>query len=252
VLGITRTERRWQWAAYGKHPSAKDYLRLGQYFPMGRSFSDWVEAGYQGLGNRSNPVAHFYSWRFWTKEARRENVVCGLVKDSADSLGRPYPLLLIGSGPLKGWDACWDLVPLALESVWSQMEYLSTMPLNDVKRLENVIESIRPPVADWAILERRRADLSGLEPAILADLEAKAASLFEKAECFAPIEQQPAIDHFALIARCHSAVKARTESVPSAVFMGGTIDTSCVALYKRPLLSSDFVHLWSLGRGVHA
>lgn len=252
MLGVTKAERRWQWAAYGKHPSARDYLRLGQYFPMGRSFADWVEAGYQGLGIAANPSARFSSWRFWTREARRDNVVCGLVKDSSDSLGRPYPLLFIGSGPLKGWDTCWDLVPLALENVWGQMEYLSTMPLADVRKLENEIENIRPPTADWSVLQKKREDLSEPDPRVLADLEARAMSLLDKPECFAAVDQHPTLDQFALIARCHSVVKARTDTVPNAVFMGGTIDTSCVALYKRPLLSSDFAHLWSLGKGAHA
>ena len=47
MLEGLRSERRWQWAAYGKHPAARDYFKVGQGFPLVDSFSGWVENGYQ-------------------------------------------------------------------------------------------------------------------------------------------------------------------------------------------------------------
>ena len=44
----------WQWGAYGKHPVAKDYFKLGKEFPLGKGFSDWVEKGYQIITSRKD------------------------------------------------------------------------------------------------------------------------------------------------------------------------------------------------------
>jgi type VI secretion system protein VasJ len=246
MLERLRSERRWQWAAYGKHPAAKDYFTIGREFPLLSSFSGWIENGYQVLASKTNPVPARRSWRFWTREARRENIVCGVVRDSNDSLGRPYPLLIIGTGPLKNWVSQWDLVPLACESVWGLMEYLCAKAFADLRELEEDVQNIIPPAVEWLELARKRESFEDLGPLQLGELEGDASGLSERMDCFIPIAQHPPRFHFELIGLYHSFVRARIEAAPSAVFMGGTAEKSYVAFFRRPLAPSDFIRLWSI------
>lgn len=55
----------WKWAAYGKHPAAKDFFKLGQFGPLVQDFSRWVEKGYQLFAARKKFSQN--SWRFWTR-----------------------------------------------------------------------------------------------------------------------------------------------------------------------------------------
>ncbi len=246
MLEKIRSERRWQWAAYGKHPAAKDCFKLGQDFPLMSSFSGWIENGYQVLASKNNLTEARRSWRFWTKEARRENIVCGVVRDSNDSLGRPYPLLIMGTGPLKDWGSQWDLVPLACESVWGRMEYLSEKTFADLRELEEQILDITPPAVEWLELARKRESFGELGPLQLRELEGSTSGLSGRTDFFIHIAQVPSRDNPELIGLYHSFVRARVEAAPSAVFIGGTVEKPYVGVFRRPLAPSDFIHLWSV------
>ncbi|MEW5801056.1 MAG: hypothetical protein AB1847_03020 [bacterium] len=198
----------WQWAAQGKHPVVNDYIRLGRDFSLVSVFADWVRNGYglvscrgipspSGLtgccgqphkperesekaterkGERatereaatSSPASCVHSFRFWTRGSAKDMLVCGLVRDSSDRLGRPYPLLIMGTGPLPGWEERWDLVSLACERSWSQMEHLAASaggqgtPVADRRHLEDGILAIKPPRSQWSCLSQEKEACSGL------------------------------------------------------------------------------------------
>lgn len=253
MLGLMKPERHWQWAAYGKHPFARDYFKVGQSFPLVNIFSDWIEKGYQAVASKKDIQGHC-SWRFWTRESRKQNLVCGLVRDSNDSIGRPYPLLIIGTGPLKGWDDQWDLVPFICEKTWSQIEYLSTKMLNDFKKLEAEVQNIRPPYAEWSEFDKKIENLMevGTTPdhkeffPDFTDLKKQASNFSEKAECFIYLDQGLFHDQITLISFWHSLFKTHVKSAPNAVFMGGTVEKTYLAFFKRPLTAADFIQLWSV------
>jgi type VI secretion system protein VasJ len=244
VLGSIKSAHPWHWAARGKHPVAKDYFSLGPDSLLIKAFSDWIERGYKALGSRERPSSKLCSWRFWAKGPKRETLICGVGRDSSDSLGRPYPLLIIGTGPLKGWEGHWELLPFACEKTWSQIEYLSTRRFIDFKQWEYAIRIIKPPYPHWPefVSQRRNLRASSWNPRVV---EGKAPSLPNKAELFLPLDREASNDPFALAGVWHSLLKARIRSVPNAVFMGGAPDETYLAIFKRPLVPSDFVRLWS-------
>ncbi len=213
---------------------------------MLNSFSGWIENGYQVLASGDNPAKPRRSWRFWTREARRDNLACGIVRDSNDSLGQPYPLLVIGTGPLKGWVSQWDLVPLACESVWGQMEYLSTKTFNDLRELGEGVQNVTPPDVEWLELARKRESFQDLGPLEISQLEKGISGFSERTDCFILLDQMPPRDDFERIGLYHSFVRARMEAAPSAIFMGGTAQKPYIAFFRRPLAPSDFIHLWSV------
>jgi type VI secretion system protein VasJ len=246
MLEKIRSQRRWQWVAYGKHPAAKDCIKLGQDFPLLNSFTNWIENGYQVLACRSNPAKARCSWRFWAREARKENLVCGVARDSNDSLGRPYPLVIMGTGPLKDWVSQWDLVPLACESVWGQMEYLSTKTFSDLRELVEGVQSIVPPAPEWLELARKREGFEELGSIGLSEPAGGISSLADRMEYSISLAEAPDRDPFELIGLYHSFVRARREAAPSATFMAVPAGRAYVAFFKRPLAPTDFIYLWSI------
>ena len=245
MLERLRSERRWQWGAYGKHPAAKDYFTLGQTFPLLNSFSGWIEKGYQVMASMNNPGESLRAWRLWTREARRENIVCGFLRDSQDSLGRPYPLLILGSGPLKNWPGQWDLVPLACDATWKHMESIALAPFRDLRALEEEVLNLNPPSGEWLELARKRESF-GERDVYISELRGRAPDVSEKMECFIPMSQLSPRDHFELVGLYHSFVRASSEALPNAIFTGGTTEKQYLAVFRRPLAQSDFIRLWSV------
>ena len=245
MLGSVGTLSTWQWAARGKHPVAKDYFEVGSKNPMVEAFSAWLEKGYRILGSRKQPSAEFCSWRFWARGPRRETLVCGVGRDSCDSVGRPFPLLIIGTGPLADWRDKWDLLPFACEKTWSRMEYLSTKRFTDFRQFEDEVQIIKPPVPHWSEFVSERQDLGGLDR---RELENKVASLSQETDFFVSLDGGPSDDPYTLASLWHALLKVRMSEVPTAIFMGGAANGTHLAVVKRALAPTDFVRLWSRGK----
>ena len=254
MLGLGGGSRQyWHWAAYGKHPVARDYFRVGSDSPLIKAFLGWIEKGYQLLSSKQNPTSQSHAWRFWAKGAKKDNLILGVARDSSDSIGRPYPLLIMGTGPLEGWEECWDLLPLACEKTWNQIEYLSTRRFTNFRQLEDDIRIIKPPFPRWSVFndQRARSSASGscFHEEVLSrdsrEIEDKVARLSKKAEFLVPFEHGSSGDVFAMAILWHSLLKDRLDSAPNAIFMGGVPERTYLAVFKRSLVPIDFVRLWS-------
>lgn len=253
MLGTTDTTAHWRWAAFGKHPAAADYFRLGVDSPFVEGLTKWVESGYRLLAERVEQPSSFCSWRFWGRGYGKDGLLVGVVRVSSDSLGRPYPLLIMGSGPLEGWEVRWDLLPFACEQSWCQIEYLATNTFHDLKKLAQELQTIRPPTSDWDELASRRQGLNRLGSPVdpyasfldLPELERLAAAHGGKGELHVSLDRGPVNDKITLVSLWHLLTKGGAKGVPNALFMGGTLERSFLAFYRRALAPGDFLHLWS-------
>lgn len=61
MLGTLETVQDWQWSAFGKHPAAKDYFRIGRMSPFSQGLFEWVEGGYRILSADVNASPDFCS-----------------------------------------------------------------------------------------------------------------------------------------------------------------------------------------------
>jgi len=257
MLGIIRSKNAWTWGACGKHPVGRDYFKVGPDEPFLQAFSDWIKNGYRRLNLDQGANSIFYSWRFWAKGPKKGSLVCGVGRDSSDSIGRPYPFLILGTGPLKGWEAHWDLLPLSLDQTWSQIEYLTTGRFVDFKQMEDEIRSIRPPTPTWGELETQRGRpgeleffLNGLSQGDRLEMNKSFESLREKAEVFISLNMGGTEDSFDLVSRLHYWMRKRIPGgVPNSIFMGGIPGNTYLTIFMRPLAANDFVRLWSVCGG---
>ena len=254
MLDTLDSGQNWQWAAFGKHPAAKDYFRLGENTPFVEGLFTWIENGYQLLTTKETATPDFCSWRFWAKEAGKESLVCGVVRVSSDSLGRPYPLVITGIGSLRNWQDNWDLLPFACEKTWSQIEYLASNLFPDLKKLEEEIRTIRPPAQGWSELKEKRKALNAIgSPADpyasfldLRELKKLAVANADKGEIFVSLDRGPCNDKIMHVSLWHLLFRESATVVPNAIFMGGTLEKAYLALFRRPLKPTDFMQLWSV------
>ena len=254
MLGTIDSGRNWQWAAFGKHPAAKDYFRLGENTPFLEGLFTWIEDGYQLLTTKENAAPDFCSWRFWAREAGKESLVCGVVRVSSDSFGRPYPLVITGTGSLRHWQDNWDLLPFACEKTWCQIEYLASNLFPDLKKLEEELRTIRPPAQVWPELKAKRKALNEIGSASdpyasfldLRQLKKLAVANADKGEVFASLDRGPCNDKIMRVSLWHLLFRESATAAPNALFTGGTLDKAYLALFRRPLKSADFTQLWSV------
>jgi len=254
VLDTLDSGQNWQWAAFGKHPAAKDYFQIGESTPFLEGLFTWIEDGYQLLTAKETAAPDFCSWRFCVKAAGKESLVCGVVRVSSDSFGRPYPLVITGVGSLKNWQDNWDLLPFACEKTWSQIEYLASNLFPDLKKLEEEMHTIRPPIQGWSDLKEKRKVLNGIgspsDPYAsfldLRELKKIAAANADKGETYVSLDRGHCNDKIMRVSLWHLLFKESVTGTPNAVFMGGTLEKAYLALFRRPLKSTDFTQLWSV------
>jgi type VI secretion system protein VasJ len=245
------TENEWNWFASGKHSVARDYIRIGRADSVVNAITQWMDGGYRG--SRPNHERHSdrHSWRFWIKGAKRHVIVCGVVKDSSDSIGRTYPFVLMGNGPVDQWTLFWDLLPLALENTWNRIEHISVQRFIDVQQVEEGIRILPLPLNDWRALHQRR----------LKRLKTAADSLtWDTNTCHwrevlkretgrsritVPLKETVIENQEAHVLSLLQQMKGLKQSIPTAVFIGGLPDVPQIVIFNRPLMQADFIHLWA-------
>ncbi len=246
MLGSLGLDRKWIWCIRGKHPGLKDYFTLGADSPMLSAFADWIEKGYRGLAERSSSPGSLISYRFWVGGPRGGSLLCGVVKDSSDSVGRPYPLILMGMGPMANWDAHWDEIPLACELSWAQLESISTRPYRDFKQMESDLRTLKPPTADWGGFGTEGEPESSTygEETRRPELEGILTQRMNSDVLILPLSGDRYGDSTRDVRTLHVLLKRHSPAIPKAVFMGGRPTETMLAVFKRPLLPEDFGRLW--------
>lgn len=251
MLGLVGSPSRWQWGASGKHPLVKDYFQLGGDLPLMKTFWGWLRRGYDTFALREKGASSHYSWRFWSRGMKKDSLVCGLIRDSSDGLGRPYPLLVLGHGTLKGWEDHWDLLVLACEKTWNHMEYLSRRLFSNLGEFEKEVLRISPPDSDWQKFNEKKEILwssffsDERYPLNERIIEEALLETGGKDSFLIDLNQVPVDDQFRLVSAYHFFLKRRLKSLPNVVFMGGTPEGAYLAVYHRALLPEDFARLWS-------
>jgi hypothetical protein len=230
MFGTVKQTPAWVWGASGKHPVVKDYIRLGRQTPLMNAFSHWVEEGYQKVGSHSP----HHSWRFFAKGISPRELSCGLIRDSHDGAGRPFPLLIMGCGPFGGWENQWDDLPSSLDGLWVRLEFLSTRQVYDLEELKRDIDRLPAPSLSKEI-EPHSGSID--EIPLSAITEGKIALLLGD-DAGRPED----IRHWL------ASLKARLKSVPEAIFIGGSLEQTYLAAFTRPLGTEDFAWLWTMNR----
>lgn len=251
MLGKIMGLSRWSWAAFGKHPAARDYFQINLASPLVVAFSQWVENGFNRVPEDQKRT-RVCSWRFWSRGQKKGTLLCGLGKSSSDSIGRPYPMMVLGEGTMAQWEKYWHLLPFGLGPTWDRMEYVATRHQPDLQQLENEINYLAKPWDDWEGIRNRRRqheDMDNLnlsKKIIMSDISEKARSLESEQKLMISLNGETADDPFQMAGAWHLGINRQFSGIPSTVFMGGTTENTYLVLFSRPLSSEDFLSLWTV------
>ncbi len=237
MLGSLRSNKDWVWAAFGKHPVARDFIRLGSDVPLFNAFCTWVETGFGMMRHGDNHSLN--SWRFWARGTKKCHLVCGLVRDSHDSIGRPFPCLIIGTGYLADWEDNWKELPVVLEETWSSMEDLFLKGLKTLHELTGELSRLRPVHTAFPAHKAFERDDHPDTRAYLNDAEIHTKK--EGVLHHVTAGDTPCVD----AARWLNGLPPGNSPLPNAVFLGGIPQRSCLVIYNRSLQPADFAELWS-------
>ncbi len=240
----------WAWYASGKHPIFKDFFKMGVEDSMLKAFGDWAAGGFQQLVSGRESIRSDRSWRFWSRGPKKGMLICGVGRDSSDSLGRPHPLVIDCRGSLNGWESNWDLLPFALDDTWSQFEFLACGRFNDFKQFEAGFTRLRKPSSDWLALANQRALAGTLNAGVYIAKDPRTMvnhvqQLLDTDMTLIPLWTDTGADPFLLAGYWNFALKTHTKIVPKAVFMGGIPEKSFLAIFNRSLTPDDFIRLWN-------
>jgi len=246
MLGLGKRDKVaiWQWDVAGKHPVARDFFALGPRSLMAEAFTDWIRRGAESLVAISRDLlVRPCSWRFWAKTHQNGILACGIIKNSCDSVGRPFPLLVMGTGKLDNWEDNWELLPFACESLWYQMEQLASKNYLSFEMFQEDVKRLRPPPKDWQKMKVEQSALaakgeSGIDFHLQPALHEGDQTLLLT---FQDIGQS---DFLAMISSAHSQLKLKISAAPNSLFIGGLIEQPGLAVFTRPLSGQDFKRMW--------
>ena len=134
MLGIAR------WFVYGKHPCFADFFSIGEHSQIALAYKNWVIRGYEKYLQTNSGCRQNCSYRFWSKGGDEELLTVGLLQSSSDSVGRSFPLLVLGIVVLPSWHKKWRTLQQQLDDVWIALEEAAVG--NHYKAPQNIIMAL--------------------------------------------------------------------------------------------------------------
>jgi len=250
VFRLIRDKNAWDFAAFGKHPAAGDYLSLGAVTPLLKGFSAWMEKGYSLVEADKRPQNGLL-WRFWAKGPNGK-LICGILKNSHDKHGRPFPLMIAGEGRVPDSAKDWDLIPFACERTWQILTLISSKDSNSIKNLKRVISRVKGPINQWESYREKREQVRKLEiltvkPGSNSDFMNKMNNvdgLSRKEQFSLWIDVGTPEDCLIPLTKFLVLLKNRSKIEPATVFIGGNENRNRLLFLKRSLMMDDFKTLW--------
>lgn len=245
MLGSVIKGRSWRWTAVGKHPAAADYIRLGDSSSLLDALADWVAKGYDDLLRNNDRPTGFHSWRFWLRGVKKGVLICGLGRDSSDRIGRPFPLTIMGEGPLKGWEKSWFMLPSQLNRSWKDLEYIASRRFDDTRAMEEEIRGLNAPQP--AALENPAAMVDDRQKAIFDEqVQLCREGLLGSGFAMISLNSLDGVDSEQAVIQWHERLKGCCKDIPRGVFIGGTPQHTYLTVIEHPLATADFVRLWTV------
>ena len=235
----------WNWFASGKHPAVKDYMTVGAIRPWSEAFAKTAGLAYRSMVVRNaghvGPAPCF----FWAAGPERDVLACGYMGDSRDGLGRPYPLIMLGTGHVRDWGGVWDMLPLLFSATWKAMARVAHSVYDTLAGFQQALEAVPSPAeVSPAVMEAHR----------LMIREARRRFFFQGHGLPDPDRVRFGNRHFAMtiprgFSDCgpcywHHVIKQRAgTSPPTAAFISGQSNAS-MHLFFRPVRPKDLTGLW--------
>jgi type VI secretion system protein VasJ len=198
--------------------------------------------GYDLVERKAGSGSQPHSWRFWLRGAKKEQLLCGLARDSSDTIGRPYPFFILGEGAIHGWEREWDRLPFMLNSTWQRIEAVAAGRYDDVQALFSQLGRLPAPGEE----EHDRKESLGESPRFNEAIPGTFRDLLIRTgRAVVDLGDFTADSPASAVNRHLVFIKEDFNEPPPAVFMGGTPRRTYLAVIAAPLRVEDFLMLWS-------
>src|SRR5262245_15846191 len=143
-------------SCFGKLPFHREFLRVGLGTPAAEWVVRWVEGAHAAWTSRGDAPAETSLVRF-AAAPEGGGLVAGVVRQSSDGLRRhPVTFFIEDAGEIGGAD--WHLLPLALATVWDDLDALGRREWDGLDSLTAALQSgTASPDWDGARTARRDA-----------------------------------------------------------------------------------------------
>ncbi|MCP4745887.1 MAG: type VI secretion system-associated protein TagF [Desulfobacteraceae bacterium] len=243
MLGSLIKRRPWIWTAAGKHPAARDYIRLEGESSLLDALADWAAKGYDQINRRGETMQGDISWRFWLRGAKKSNLICGVGRDSSDHIGRPFPLFIMGEGSLKKWEKQWESAPAFLVKTWQRLEYISSCRYEKISALAKELRTLEQPSGQSMVKPLAHPETT--DPNRNSYLVSLKKQLVESGRAMIPMHAHQGEKSAQEALLWHAFVKKYGTDIPRAVFWGGTPQQTYLAVFQDALNTADFIKLWN-------
>lgn len=244
--------RDWKWTAYGKHPSASEYLRPKSGTLLQSAVSSWMEQGFELLSEDAKTMSGL-SWSFWMKGPNGK-MLCGRLSTSSDRFGRVYPLMLVGEGVSGDTENNWDLLPFACQDSWKMLQETALADEQDADSLQSRLKLVEAPQVEWKKYANRREELrkakivSGPPAGSVFVQRMHAIDELSRRPVFSlPFDDEHFENYYLPSYKFLALLKTRVQSEPHMVFLGGSEESKSLTVLKFPPKVQDFVMLWENG-----
>ena len=234
MLEIADTNYHFKISAFGKHPAFDDFFTIQMESAITRALVSWIERAVNEQP-RAQKTHTAYSYRFWTKGIKNYDLVFGLVRDSSDRMGRPFPLLITTGVTIKNRHKIWHNIFTEFEPVFRTFETSATSRYEDFKSFETSLQKI-----NGQILNTPCKTIDKLSNSILAFYKKDA----EKNRLSLPVSKLLVTFKDTGITPDTWGFLKKSPRIPGAVFLGGMPDMPMIHMFNRPLRAQDFNRLF--------
>ncbi len=164
MFGLRRKKGGWTPYLWGKHPSFRDFVETGSPGIMAQALRQWMDRSFAASASAMKEQGFSGTcWRFLIRGRGSNDAAFGLVKESSDAIGRPYPLLLVMEGALEGLSGQIVQVLKRLEPAWMAMEQVAAGSYRSGQELARAVEGLKEGL-DSQRLFGQGATAAGGEP----------------------------------------------------------------------------------------
>lgn len=235
MLGI-RKQQNFQASACGKHPAFSDYFSVNIGSPLAGALTAWVENG-MAESKKPDRTRIPRSFRFWVRGIKKEDLILGVLRESSDSMGRVYPLMIMGNLVLTDRDRRWPTLFEGFDPVFRAFESMTTTAYDRFKDFENGLLSLGVPVFEKA----------GEDTPLSRSIRAWFARDRDQEVLTLPVTRLTEKDAGSLREREGRGFFRKRPEVPGSVFLGGLPQNPEITIYSRALRTRDFLTLFHLG-----
>ncbi len=178
---------------------------------------------------------------FWSRGNKKDHLIAGVVAASHDSLGRPFPLLLVGETDAISWQQNWPYLVVDLYELWEELRNVIKADYQNLSELSNRLTKLNTLQFPFG----QRDEKDGKGSFFPESLHKEIKGLARGSSGFVPLKRNAgqSINRSSEFSLSLLQQYMAAEKEISAIFLSGR-EPSRLFFTTKSLSTADFVLLW--------